>query len=162
MLGMLRPITVLDRICSPSKELIDDTRRPLVQNLNRLSESDRSLGIPNIEHQHCLLDLSGYNESSYLPRLDNDDIRDAVIFQTEVLKRYDSRLLPQYGLLGSICPTKESPVTAITDPRLFLNTNVPFSAFICGLQGSGKSHTISCLLGKYTTISVWRVLLIMI
>lgn len=127
-------------------ELVDDTRRPSVQNFNRFSESDRSPGIPNIEHQHCLLDLSGYSESSYLPGLDDNDIRDAVIFQTEVLKRYDSRLLPQYGLLGSICPTKESPVTAITDPRLFLNTNVPFSAFICGLQGSGKSHTISCLL----------------
>lgn len=127
-------------------ELINDTRRPLVRNVNRLSESDRSPRIPNIEHQQCLLDLSSYSESSYLPGLDDSDIRNAVVFSTEVLKRYDSRLLPQYGLLGSICPTKESLVTANTDPRLFLNTNVPFSAFICGLQGSGKSHTISCLL----------------
>jgi len=30
--------------------------------------------------------------------------------------------------------------------QLFLNTNVPFSAFICGVQGSGKSHTTSCLM----------------
>lgn len=29
---------------------------------------------------------------------------------------------------------------------IFLNTNAPWSAFICGSQGSGKSHTLSCML----------------
>jgi hypothetical protein len=29
---------------------------------------------------------------------------------------------------------------------LFLNTNVPFPAFICGVHGSGKSHTTTCVL----------------
>ncbi|KAF2489092.1 hypothetical protein BU16DRAFT_472031 [Lophium mytilinum] len=29
---------------------------------------------------------------------------------------------------------------------LFLNTNTPWSAFICGSQGSGKSHTLGCML----------------
>lgn len=38
-------------------------------------------------------------------------------------------------------PEKES------DPRVFLNGNAPWSAFICGLQGSGKSHTLACMLG---------------
>lgn len=32
------------------------------------------------------------------------------------------------------------------DPRLFLNVNTPWSTFICGSQGSGKSHTLSCML----------------
>lgn len=32
------------------------------------------------------------------------------------------------------------------DPRIFLNVNAPWSAFICGSQGSGKSHTLSCML----------------
>ncbi|KAL9101853.1 MAG: hypothetical protein Q9163_002937 [Psora crenata] len=32
------------------------------------------------------------------------------------------------------------------DRRLFLNMNAPWSAFICGSQGSGKSHTLSCML----------------
>ncbi|KAI9709382.1 MAG: hypothetical protein M1812_007718 [Candelaria pacifica] len=32
------------------------------------------------------------------------------------------------------------------DSRIFLNVNTPFSAFICGSQGSGKSHTLSCML----------------
>lgn len=106
-----------------------------------------------MEHQLRLLDLSNYSESSHLAGLVDSDVRNAVIFSTEVLRRYNSELLPQYGLLGSICPTKESLSTANTDPRLFLNVNVPFSAFICGLQGSGKSHTVSCILGKYADIS---------
>jgi hypothetical protein len=32
------------------------------------------------------------------------------------------------------------------DNRLFFNVTVPSSIFICGSQGSGKSHTLSCLL----------------
>lgn len=30
--------------------------------------------------------------------------------------------------------------------RIFINMNAPFSAFLCGSQGSGKSHTLSCML----------------
>ncbi|KAF2685473.1 hypothetical protein K458DRAFT_301216 [Lentithecium fluviatile CBS 122367] len=48
-------------------------------------------------------------------------------------------LLPQYGLMGS---HKELNVKS----RMFLNTNIPFSAFICGVQGSGKSHTTATIL----------------
>ncbi|KAJ5292194.1 hypothetical protein N7478_001445 [Penicillium angulare] len=32
------------------------------------------------------------------------------------------------------------------DPRLFFNVSSPSSTFICGSQGSGKSHTLSCIL----------------
>ena len=32
------------------------------------------------------------------------------------------------------------------DRRIFLNLNVGYSAFVCGSQGSGKSHTLSCML----------------
>ena len=32
------------------------------------------------------------------------------------------------------------------DSLVFLNMNEPFSTFICGSQGSGKSHTLSCML----------------
>ncbi|KAJ7080294.1 hypothetical protein C8R44DRAFT_70625 [Mycena epipterygia] len=42
---------------------------------------------------------------------------------------------PSRGLLG----------TSAGD-RIYLNTNAPSSAVICGVQGSGKSHTVSCLL----------------
>ncbi|KAG8976111.1 hypothetical protein FRB90_009320, partial [Tulasnella sp. 427] len=32
------------------------------------------------------------------------------------------------------------------DKRMYLNTNAPFSAVVCGVQGSGKSHTVGVLL----------------
>ena len=84
------------------------------------------------------------------------------------------KLLPQYGLLGKILdksdgkeketsdlldmnPNPKGLVDALGDPveskkpepedkRLFVNMNAPWSAFICGSQGSGKSHTLSCML----------------
>ncbi|KAJ5471827.1 hypothetical protein N7539_008770 [Penicillium diatomitis] len=58
----------------------------------------------------------------------------------------------QYGLLGGvkridtpIYSTKDDELTK-NDPRLFFNVSSPSSVFICGSQGSGKSHTLSCLL----------------
>ncbi|TFK55842.1 hypothetical protein OE88DRAFT_1731482 [Heliocybe sulcata] len=53
----------------------------------------------------------------------------------------------QYGVLGGIqsvssCGSSEIP----GDPRLYFNTNAPFSTVVCGVQGSGKSHTVSVML----------------
>lgn len=72
-------------------------------------------------------------------------VKNAVLFSADVLERPDKDDLPQYGLLGSCDP---NPSATVMDPRLFLNTNVPFSAFVCGVQGSGKSHTTACMIGK--------------
>lgn len=53
--------------------------------------------------------------------------------------------IEQYGLIAG-----HSGILANSqnqkDPRLFYNIAAPFSTFICGSQGSGKSHTLSCLL----------------
>ncbi|KAJ7165756.1 hypothetical protein C8R46DRAFT_899970 [Mycena filopes] len=43
---------------------------------------------------------------------------------------------PSRGLLG----------TSDNDERVYLNTNTPSTAVVCGVQGSGKSHTVSCIL----------------
>ncbi|KAI0952581.1 hypothetical protein AcV7_008333 [Taiwanofungus camphoratus] len=53
----------------------------------------------------------------------------------------------QYGVLGAVISIhdktgSESP----HDPRLYINTNAPLSALVCGVQGSGKSHTVSVIL----------------
>ncbi|TDL16630.1 hypothetical protein BD410DRAFT_731134 [Rickenella mellea] len=53
----------------------------------------------------------------------------------------------QYGVFGELLSvidkeTEETP----SDPRLYLNTNAPFSAIVCGVQGSGKSHTVATIL----------------
>jgi hypothetical protein len=64
-----------------------------------------------------------------------DQIRNAPLLTSNMDLENDRTMFPQYGLLGSH-----------ENAKLFLNTNVPFSAFICGVQGSGKSHTTSCIL----------------
>jgi hypothetical protein len=63
----------------------------------------------------------------------------------------------QFGLLGLELETID-PVSGIStipppgkdgriDGRIFLNSNAPNSAFICGVQGSGKSNSLACMLG---------------
>jgi len=69
-------------------------------------------------------------------------IKQAPLFDESILKDETQNLLPQYGLIGSYSPLNGTKSIS----KLFLNTNVPFSAFICGVQGSGKSHTTSCIM----------------
>jgi hypothetical protein len=76
--------------------------------------------------------------------------KNAVLFSGDVFGSPGSDDdLPQYGLLGSSEP---SSLAAVMDSRVFLNTNIPFSAFVCGVQGSGKSHTTACIIGKVRSI----------
>ncbi|CAO2647186.1 Nn.00g081080.m01.CDS01 [Neocucurbitaria sp. VM-36] len=62
-------------------------------------------------------------------------VNHAPLISGKMLAGGPNNATPQYALLGS--HEKE---------KLFLNTNAPFSAFICGVQGSGKSHSTSCIL----------------
>jgi len=56
-------------------------------------------------------------------------------------------LFPSYALLGHILKNSSGKTVADSDVDfVLLNTNHPWSAFLCGLQGSGKSHTMSCML----------------
>ncbi|KAF2705754.1 hypothetical protein K504DRAFT_459845 [Pleomassaria siparia CBS 279.74] len=64
------------------------------------------------------------------------EIRHAPLVSGDMIVEKNRHLLPQYGFLGLSSDAS----------KLFLNTNIPFSAFICGVQGSGKSHTTSCVL----------------
>ncbi|KAF8165199.1 hypothetical protein B0H34DRAFT_649079 [Crassisporium funariophilum] len=65
----------------------------------------------------------------------------------------------QYGLIGkALTVQSKSRSEVLDDQRLYLNTNAPFSAIVCGFnlihtflclnlfQGSGKSHTVSTIL----------------
>ncbi|KAF8974343.1 hypothetical protein BDZ97DRAFT_1647459 [Flammula alnicola] len=53
----------------------------------------------------------------------------------------------QYGVLGKVLAVHYKDQTEnLEDERLYLNTNAPFSAIVCGVQGSGKSHTVSTIL----------------
>ena len=108
------------------------------------------------------------NSSAQNARL--EEVRTCPLFTADVLRvsadaavsTVPSNALPQYGLLAGIrhiygreaedpqsVDDAENPQPThdeSRDSRLFLNTNTPWSAFICGSQGSGKSHTLSCML----------------
>lgn len=101
-----------------------------------------------------------------------EEIRTTPLFSANVLaetlkQKAESRsqltdVLPQYGLLAKVSETfddageherhRDDLVNAFGEPigaedkRVFVNMNAPWSAFICGSQGSGKSHTLSCIL----------------
>lgn len=59
-------------------------------------------------------------------------------------KFFFTQTSPQYGLLGLQIP--EDDRTPDHRQLIYANVSAPWSAFICGTQGSGKSHTLSCLL----------------
>ncbi|KDQ64702.1 hypothetical protein JAAARDRAFT_116727 [Jaapia argillacea MUCL 33604] len=57
------------------------------------------------------------------------------------------QLRPQYGVLGGVVSIHSTTgVEETEDPRLYVSTNTPFSSIVCGVQGSGKSHTVSVML----------------
>jgi hypothetical protein len=82
------------------------------------------------------------------------EVSSTPLFTKKVLDHSRS-LFSQYGFLAGLSnvldsnaggnPDASRPSRPV-DPRLFFNISAPSSAFICGSQGSGKSHTLSCLL----------------
>jgi len=85
------------------------------------------------------------------------EVKTTPIFTMPILKHAErldlkgtTEAIPQYGLLGGLTDILEKQETKdrsnSQDPRIFFNVTAPSSTFICGSQGSGKSHTLSCLL----------------
>ncbi|KAF9451629.1 hypothetical protein P691DRAFT_807247 [Macrolepiota fuliginosa MF-IS2] len=53
----------------------------------------------------------------------------------------------QYGLFGQVITScSRGTYEAPSDKRLYMNCSAPFSALLCGVQGAGKSHTLSTML----------------
>lgn len=92
-----------------------------------------------------------------------DEIMTTPIFTMPVLEQAKNlagkgsrEAFPQYGLIvgmieglcdGAIVKREDDERrTTLPDPRIFFNIAAPSSTFICGSQGSGKSHTLSWLL----------------
>lgn len=103
--------------------------------------------LPTIEDQKYLLQTSDQDSEVEGTEIKNGRA-DAPLFSADVFK-LDDPSSPQHGLLGSISLKRQTSswLESRIDTRIFHNTNVPFSVFVCGLQGSGKSHTTSCLIG---------------
>jgi hypothetical protein len=107
----------------------------LIDNMNNLDLVDDELS------QYQAL-LTSSNSSSE----DHEELNIAPLIWWNVKKHLDDSnngdtSLKQYAVLGH---DTSSDLNELHKPVL-LNTNVPWSAFLCGSQGSGKSHTLSCM-----------------
>ncbi|GJE88163.1 hypothetical protein PsYK624_042460 [Phanerochaete sordida] len=71
----------------------------------------------------------------------------APIFTGDAFAALGPSVLPQRALYGRVIAQQavNFPVRP-TSSKLYINTNAPFSALVCGVQGSGKSHSTSVLL----------------
>ncbi|KAK0767046.1 hypothetical protein N5P37_000778 [Trichoderma harzianum] len=118
---------------------------------NTFSSSSKQTGAmdSNLVAHLSLLSLDNSKE-------DAEELAATPIF-TQAVHEYGSSLktatrkpFAQYGLLAGIIENtsaaQNGPAFDPKDPRLFFNTSTPSSVFICGSQGSGKSHTLSCIL----------------
>jgi hypothetical protein len=85
-----------------------------------------------------------------------------VLEYAEVISPEDApKPFPQYGLLAGMRNETEysgdtTYMPVVQDPRIFFNVAAPSSTFICGSQGSGKSHTLSCLLENCLPVLLGR------
>ena len=105
--------------------------------------------------------LSGSDSEFNVTQLcDNGSVeaaRTTPLFSGKMLDGSKLGTFNQYGLLcktlamrgSQHLPESTTPKLARVcdyDPRIFLNVNAPWSTFICGSQGSGKSYSLSCIL----------------
>ncbi|KIV80639.1 hypothetical protein PV11_08127 [Exophiala sideris] len=64
----------------------------------------------------------------------------------------EAAVFPQYGLLAARTETyprsdaSSMHLSPTSENLVFSNMNAPWSAFMCGSQGAGKSHSLTCLL----------------
>ncbi|KAI5805464.1 hypothetical protein DFH27DRAFT_512420 [Peziza echinospora] len=99
--------------------------------------------------------LDGHYDDQNISEVDDREIAQSILFTADMFspKRQEKtcKAIGQYSLLGTMVtePKHQSFANPRTDGRFFLNTNIPASFFICGVQGSGKSHTLSCILENY-------------
>lgn len=105
---------------------------------------------PNFQLYSALLgDGDKKTSATTLSSAIDRSIRQAPLLTAGIVSEHYEDLVPQYGLLGSLGDENDSS----SNSQVFLNTNVPFSTFICGVQGSGKSHTTSCFLENAVLLS---------
>lgn len=140
-----RPNGVPSAVPGPSESRVyPEPPAPQVHALRQDRPRDASdlKPLPALSDQACLLESAGTIKR-------DSEVEKAVMFSAALLEMDPEapRLIPQYGLLGTASDIYDYGEPQAADRRVFLNTNYPASFFICGLQGSGKSHTTSCILG---------------
>ncbi|KAL2850427.1 hypothetical protein BJX68DRAFT_90932 [Aspergillus pseudodeflectus] len=122
--------------------LLQDFKEDLAGARDEKETTNPKASMPPMKDQLHLL-TSGDEEEEATGATSSVNLEHAVLVSA-ALEEAGHTLPSQFALMGKL---NAAPNTEIApDPRVVLNTNVPFSAFICGLQGSGKSHTTSCII----------------
>ncbi|GAD99599.1 hypothetical protein AOR_1_674054 [Paecilomyces variotii No. 5] len=120
----------------------DPTQPALSESAN---ESRDSIFSEDVVRYHCSL----LGSSDELHEVEEDSIA-PVVRSCVFAKKSNCEETPnatQFGLLGGLRSKLPEQMAAPTDDhRIFFNVSTPSSTFICGSQGSGKSHTLSCIL----------------
>ncbi|KAL8840105.1 MAG: hypothetical protein Q9170_001452 [Blastenia crenularia] len=93
-----------------------------------------------------------------------EESKNTPLFSAEVARNLTAQPgkspFPQYGFFAkkekiyrldesgdqSVQEANGDRTNSMEDERIFLNMNAPLSVFLCGSQGSGKSHTLSCMM----------------
>lgn len=131
---------------SPSTEYgdssarVDESSQDGVSGESELSSDEDSTRRDHLRLLGRSLDLDELNEIKTTP-IFTEAVRNYALAVAGTSKE---KPFSQYGLLAGDLSggAEEGP----SDPRIFWNIAAPSSFFICGSQGSGKSHTLSCLL----------------
>jgi hypothetical protein len=108
-----------------------------------VAQSTPSTATPDFAlYSSLLTGNKGSDETGGRTKGSQRDIEQAPLLSGDIVAQHANDLVPQFGLIGCLSNEDASRPSS----QLFSNTNVPISTFICGVQGSGKSHTTSCIL----------------
>jgi hypothetical protein len=111
------------------------------RSLTNTPQAQISTSKPDFVLHSQLLVKNGKGTKAALKRIESD-IENTPLLSGTIVEAHSHDFVSQYGLLG--CLDDQDP--SLPASQIFLNIAAPFSTFICGVQGSGKSHTTSCIL----------------
>lgn len=98
---------------------------------------------PVVDPEHRLLSQHTLHDAS---NISDHERKNTPVFTADALPKLRQDC-PQRAVLGSVISQHAPGFPSKTKkPQIYVNANTPFSSVICGVQGSGKSHTASVLL----------------
>ncbi|KAK4148936.1 hypothetical protein C8A00DRAFT_38476 [Chaetomidium leptoderma] len=136
----LSAASLSDRSKAPSPSAEDSTTTTEGSSEDETSDDEESIRNTHLALLQRRPELDELNEISTAP-IFTEAVRKYALLLAATVK---DKPFSQYGLLaGDLTGNTDD---SASDPRIFWNIAAPSSFFICGSQGSGKSHTLSCLL----------------
>lgn len=93
------------------------------------------------------MDLLAAVSTSAAPTATAHSRKTAPVFTGDVFDAAGTNVFPQRALYGQVMlQSAEGFPEQLLNRKIYINSNAPFSALVCGVQGSGKSHSTSVLL----------------